>query len=987
MTGEPTPSIRGFDPTIVEMVRMEANRRRLGDDDGSLARRFGEETERIADAVEVALRWIDAGLLSEAVAYSVDAGNLVKRGLAIEALLASLAEGTAGRTWLGRIPPHRGLDRRAIERLNVAHADVASAEALLAAHRASALEVASPLERMATLDRLRAKLPRNAALAEESEDLEHAIERGLRANLARADRLGDAVEIEQIRAVLASRGWATRIPENLGAEVEAVRRRLVERANSEERQALAARIHAAFAEMDRTALEELETRWNRLGGGDLPDPAIDSAFRWLESQRSADAADLEAARLVVDLERVLDAGLGLEEAEPIASSLARLDRTPPPRIFARLEALRQRDLEERKRRRRRRLLLVGGTALLLIAGTAWVSLRLLEQQAALASAEAADSFARQGEFERAAELIEGLVASNRGDDVLLPSARDRYDALITAATIAIEVDARALSDAQSILAEVDEIAGSVDDSSPLAEQRLAVESALRRLATIEGDRLDATRTARKSELESRLESIDRRLAGSMRETVAELDREAASTPSPSPAASQAALRDALQSIDDLVADARERFAAISAGRGDGDATEAFLDRLAARREAIVVRIAALDAMDLLLAELAAETDDESRFLAAYEKLLSDHGAVLAARGVLEAHERGLEAARSGAAIRHWREIASRSIRAASGDGGWHPEARGDARAVVAAIADHLARFPESPHREAAARHRTYVARLADLPGDAESLRDATIDRLYDSGYGSLFRTPLSNGGFVYRRAGGNGAFDFSITNESELAAPPNRLLPRAGVPAQPSGQTIETMPSRLLGEWMPRLETADPQSIRSTLLGLIDSAARAKEDDPMLQLAFLRMLWRTYAAMPGPSESAPTNWLDDLAASRIGPRGIDFLERSCDGRQALADPRRLALLAIAEAPDARRLAETEDRWWRQSIEGLAPAAASGTLVPVGPDGPLRLNRGGGEWTLVAGRDGVVLVRTAFEGGIASFAGVAAPPAPAQCFER
>ena len=42
-------------------------------------------------------------------------------------------------------------------------------------------------------------------------------------------------------------------------------------------------------------------------------------------------------------------------------------------------------------------------------------------------------------------------------------------------------------------------------------------------------------------------------------------------------------------------------------------------------------------MDRILAELAAETDDESRFLARYETLLADHGAVLAARGLLEAH--------------------------------------------------------------------------------------------------------------------------------------------------------------------------------------------------------------------------------------------------------------------------------------------------------------------------------------------------------------
>lgn len=983
------PAIRGFDPDVVESVRIAASRRRLGEDDGSLARRLGDETERIAEAVELANRWIDEGLLCEAVAYSLDAGNLVKRGLAIEALLASIGEETAGRSWLASIPPHRGLDRRGLERLNVAHADVAAVEELLEAHRISAAAGASPLDRLSVLDRLRAKLPRNQALAAEADDLERAVERGLRANLARADERNDLLEIEQIRAVIASRPWAARIPEHLGPEVEAVRKRLADHADAVERDALAIRIKAAFAEMDRGTLESLESRWRRLVRGASPsDAAIDSAFRWLEAQRKADADDLEAAKLVADLERVLDAGRGLDEAEPIASQLSRLSRAAPARLAARLESLRERDLEDRRRRRRRRAFVGGGSAVVLLAGAAWLSIRLIEQQAALASAATAEALAVRGDFEQAADLLEDLSSAGRRADILLPSARDRYDALVSTATLAIETHTRAVAEAMSVLAEVEMIAGSADESSTLAAQRLAVESALRKLATIEGDSATDLRLSRETELAARLDSIDRRLADSLRQTVAELDREAASIAIPSLDASPQSLRQTLEALDGLAGESRVRVAEIpTGGSAERAAAEALLDRLAARRETIAARIAALEAMDRILAELAAETSDESRFLSAYERLLADHGAALAARGLLEAHERGLEAARAGGAVRHWREVASRSIRAASGDGSWHPEARGDARATSAAIAEHLARFPNSPHRAAALALQSYVDRLADLPGQAESLREAILDRLYDSGYVALFRTPLSNGGFVYRREGGNGPFDFSMANEADLAAPPNRLLPRADVPAQPSGQTVETVPSQLLREWIPRIETADAASVRATLLGLITEASRAKEDDPLLQLAFLRMLWRTLDALPGPSQGAAAAWLDDLAGARIGPRGIDFVARAPEGRQALADARRQALLAIAEVPDARRLSEGEARWWQREVERLAPAAASGTLVPVGPDGPLRLHRGRGGWTLVATRDGVEFVRTSFEEGVASFAGPAAPPAPAQCLER
>ena len=47
-SGGSAPATRGFDPEIVELVRTAASRRRLSDDDGSLARRLGEEIERIA---------------------------------------------------------------------------------------------------------------------------------------------------------------------------------------------------------------------------------------------------------------------------------------------------------------------------------------------------------------------------------------------------------------------------------------------------------------------------------------------------------------------------------------------------------------------------------------------------------------------------------------------------------------------------------------------------------------------------------------------------------------------------------------------------------------------------------------------------------------------------------------------------------------------------------------------------------------------------
>lgn len=982
------PRTNGFDATIVEEVQAAAVRSRLAQEDGTLKQRLVAELDRIADACEVADRWLKQGRLAEAVRYCLDAANLVKRGLEAEALLAALGRDAASSPWLRSLPPHRGLDHRVLERLNVAHVDLAANEELFAEHLESALGAAPPLDRLAALDRLRARQPRLAALAEEADALEEIVLRTLRIEADAAANRRDATALADIASSISGRGWGRKLPSELSEGIAKARASLEREASQREAQAVAAEVHLAFAAMDRAALERLEGRWKSLRSVAQEREASDAAFRWLEATRASEATDLEAARLVAELERVLDSGGDLTQARSLARNLDRLGRTSPARITSRLHALEARAEDDRRRRRRQRALIAAVVVIVVGGGSAWFAMRLLAERHALEQAERLGELVEQSEFAAAATLLQELDAANTAEDPLWPSARARYESIVSDASIAIGEHDAAEAAALELVAGIDAVLAETAGEGLAESSRGILERSLRQIDALDPDLGIPGRGERQRELRARITELDTRRAAAARAQLGEFGRRADAIATPDPGAGADQLEATRLAIASLAEEIRGVSESIAVSASEEAAAKAMLDRLAARENTLSMRLEGLADLERLQRELAAESLDESRYLAGYRRLLADHGAVLAARGVLTTYEAGLAAAEAGVAVRHWRETASRSIRAASEVGSFHPETRQEARAMNAAVGSHLSLFPGSPHADEARRFRSYLDRIDALPEGAAGERAMVTTGLLDSGFLDLLRVPLANGGFVYRRSGGRNAFDNAVSNRGELSVPAGRLLPRTGVESTPAGVAEETSASKLLREWLPRIESANAESVRVQLLGLIEATNRLREEDPRLQLAFLQVLWRLHDRLPGPNAGVAKRWLEDLDAGRIGGTGGDFLERAPEGRDSIADIRRLDRLAMSEAPDAERLAAADRDWWNDLAAGLAPLAASGTLVPAGPDGPLRRAEGGGTFVILVDRGGVaVMVPVVFDGDIASFAGAAPPPAPVQCFQR
>ena len=970
--------------------------------DAALARRVAAESARIAEALSMLGAWLDQGLLAESVAYADDAGGLVRRAAEVERIVGVLTQEDAGRRFLSLIDRRAPIDRRLIERMNVAYVSLRSRADEQRARVLAALGGRPPLERLSVLDRLRALDRRDASVAAEIDLLEREAESALRRDARQATSRDDLAGLEAVDRALRGRSWA-RI---LGGDLtEGIARDLARpRSGSSRRDlaALAESVHGAFAAMDRAAIDQLEPAWRRLlaslSAAEAQGPLRDlvergeSAFRWTASLRREESLDLDAARLAADLEQALDAGRSWREVEPIAAALARTERPTPPRLAARVDALRGRHDAEIRRRRRVRATIAGGAVLLAAAGIILGAWRLARDRAAVAAADDLDRLLAAGDLVAAEALLADLEAVGRVDDAWLPASRDRVSRSLDAARAAVAADLGRRAAVDAILAHAEAL---LDRGGDDAARRDAAESALRALAgaSPRGAEVDEA-GALESRAREALAQVDERRAVELRAALAELERTLAAQASPASGAGAEEVAAALAALDRVRDDARDAIDAAPVPATERGSIDLFLDRLSARREGLLRRVEGLADLDRLLADLLAEDADEERFAAAYRSLLDRHGAVLAARGLAPSYEAGLAAADAALGVRQWREVASRSIRATTPpDDPFHPEDRGSARAVASLVREHLERFPRSPHADAARRLGAHAERLAALPDDALDERSFATARLVASGFAALERVPLANGGFVYRRAGGAGVLDGALSSELDLLAPPGTPSTRTDLTSPPSGAPVETMPARLLRTHLPRIAAVPGSAVRRELLALAGAAAAEADDDPLMQLAFLRLVWSVHASLPGPEADASATWLEDLATGRLGDRSTDWVRIAPEGRAALAAARRTARLAIGEAPDAAAAADREDLWWRELVSSLRPAAPAGTLRAEGPQGPFRgagdAASRGGAFVVVLPREGgpALLVGTDFSDGAASFAGPTPPAAPAQLFLR
>ncbi len=959
-----------------------------GECDESLQQRVAAAAERLGDLLRRCDGLLAAGLRSEAIALSEDAGGIVRQATELTSRIAAHPSLRAA-SW--------AIDPAALERVNLAYVAFDSQapawRELRGASLAAAAGCGDAEDRLAALDRLRRLDPRNPAIPPQVDLVESL---AIAALASHTDACGDdPASLAKILAAVQARPWVAPLPASLRRDLPERIRRLQAKADAEADASLARRIHEAFAAMDRESLERLEELWRRrdaVRGADAR-ALVEGAFAWLEAARSRESLDLEAAQAAADLELALDGDLPIGEVEAIASRSARTGRPLPPRLEMRLEARRDRESEERRRRQRRRGMLAAAAVLIAagLAAAAFVEHSRKRDHESLASR--LDALLAEGDLAAAATLLEAIEAE--------PPPRP-WAFAAAAASLAAAQERAATRVAEGLARDavrrdrLDAIAAAAADPQATDPQ---LEEALRGLAAAaEGG--EAASLAEIRELEALLRGrlADRRLAESarFRSRLAERERAAAAIPQPPPQADPAQIAAAIAETESLLAQMRDDLEAARIDDAERSAADSLIDRLEARRLAMLRRIESRSAFEDRLAAIDRLDGDEAAFAAALAELLAAHGDLLAAMGTLGEFEAAADAAHASRAVKEWREGVSRLCRVSSPTSDpWHPADRDGARSIARSLEEHRRSHRESPYAEAASQLQSHAAALAELPEGSENEAALLRRRLLASGFAELHRVPLAGGGFLYRRTSGSSdPFDRAILSESDLRVAPN-LLPRWPSPsAAAAGPIEETMPSAMLKRWLPRLEAAEASDAAATLLDLIADAAASGDADPLLQLAFIRMLWASLQDLPGPAIDRGRGWLEDLRLGRHGDLAIDWARRGPEGRQSLAELRRRAARALAESPSAADAAADRRRWWRSLVARLEPMMPAGVMRPGGtPPAAWRVAgavRPGAEaWVLVrggAGR-GFMMAPLRLRDGDPLVDGPPPPAAPLQIFVR
>ncbi len=993
-----------FDLELVEEIRA------AGGDPSRLAalgERLAAEHARIDDALHEAVRWIDDGFFVEAVAYSEDAGNLVRRGRAVDDAIARI---TLDAT---RLPG--ALDRRRLDRLDVAYADVASIEDLLATHRRSNLSRASADDRLDAIDAIRRRHRVHPGWSADAEALERLAVSELERDVQQAAAREDAEALDALHRRIARRNWGRDLPDRVVATLRDTREVLRRRRIAGLAEDLASRLHRAFAAMDASEVAAIEAEWRSLtspdgtGGGAVGASTVEaaeSAFRWLATHREAEASDRRAAETIAELERLLDAGSTLEELRACRRRLDEVGGALPVRLSTRLESLELRADAAGRTRRRRRFAVTGALVLATISGAAYVAWRIDRDRRSMESIEEVARRVDRAEYERAEALLAELALEGGSEAFWSGDARLRF--------LEIEANARnAIADSKERSRRLDsaliEIASGLESDradDPERETRLAELGRLQAIADAAGDADEPRLAGPRSEISARIDAISRRAAAQLRGNLLEIESAFAALATTGPESGPDEIVAERAALAALAADAASISIDPAAGPTELEAARSLRERLERRLAAATRRGESLESFDRRLRELP-RSPDERIFLERYRTFVDEHGDVLAARGRLIDFEDGLAAAELAEAVAHWRRTASRSILATTPlDDPWHPADVPAARTLRAILAEHLSLHPRSPYASAAEELATLADSIAALrtdPGGPDDPAGIVAAELRATGFDELLRVPLANGGFVYRKAGGERVFDNALSQSGDLVVPAGRLLPRTDVSSPAAGGVERTMPATLLDSWLPRIENAPGSRVRGELLGLAAAAAAAEEADPMLQLAFLEAIHRVLARLPitgvDASQRPSKLWLDELDRRTPPTTPADWAADSPRGREALAAPRRLARLALSSMPDAAASQDRSLAAWTNLRDALQARSVAGVVEPDASADAWRfvgLGAGGAVGArgriegsvVVEGRGGgAAFVPVEIDDGVAVFLGPEPPPAPHLVFVR
>jgi len=872
-------------------------------------------------------RWLDRGLVAESVAYAADCHELLRRAVELQAL----CEGAEWRSWCERerlpLPPQ--LDGPALSRLNAAFSRLDAMLEPLREMRRSVLSNEDPVRRIDAVRRLARIDPSNRMWREHVAGLEADAVAMLVERSERALESGDLEEIEASLDRLAA-PWRETVPRGLTGRLAEVRDRLRRERSDRAFEALADRAHDAMAAMDDETLEDLESRWKRLveEGNEPPEHALASIrppFDHLDAVRRAESADTERRRALDDLERGLDEGRSADEIERLAGGALRFDALPAG-LAGRVAAVREREVGRRRRRLAATLAAVAvvGVAVVLAGGRLWsvldrnaaarASLGELRRLLAENRSVEAASLAREISIDRP-DLVDGdpSLAAAIGEAIAASEAelarRERVEAAIAAS--------------EAELAREGMTAGEIGDALDRLRQRTA-EAAPR-----ERTRLDALQDRWESRRRSRLEQdvlAARRLHTSILEattSVPEADRRMASD-------ERRRAVDALVAIERDVEQALREFAHLESERERFTEVSLRVQRRLERWRGV------LDEQSRYEAALAAIEDpslDEVAFHEAYRKLVAEHGAMLQADGLLEAHERGERSARASLAIAHWRDVVwpAAVVLSEPGDDG-APRSFEAASRLADQLDAHLAAHPISPYESVAVQVRDRSRHLAGLDDDADTPAEWVRHRFETSGLADLWVIPLRDGAVRYGRGFQDGRIRGAVPSLVELERPLESLaaplISDADVvgPPEPAESTASVIAT------LDRIDATTPSRIEAELLNLFSEVAAERFSDPGLQLHLLRLVADVVASLDPAGEAGieMRRWLQQVRSDHPRAMRQDWLVAAQGAStRNRRDAGRAALAAIAAVPDSSSLAR------RSLVSADAIRQGMGALSPAG----------------------------------------------------
>lgn len=886
--------------------------------------------------------WIMQGLTSEAISLA-NGLDLTRRAVALQLeglhepwgrLLAAASLGA---------PPR--VDLALLDALVAATGRHESMSTPLAAMRLAALRRAPLVERLATLRALVDREPRQPAWLEGVRRLEREAAAAIVERAREVARSGDrtaAMELIRLEASLSVRA------EDPSGSLQAVRQLADAAAAQAWRDRLTATadaLHAAAAAMDMGQLDRMGKAWAELATQGSVDPSLAESVQGpldlLARQRAANVGEQARRRAVEAMELGLDRAAPAAELERLADAAVRADATLPAPVALRLADRRRASAAAHARRRS--LVMVALLAMASVAAwMGWIGWTWWQREAEVSQAIA--------ETDRAIQTldwpaVDAVMQKATATDPLLPQ-RAAWQALEQRARAARAAHAERLAAAKVLLDQSRDLAKG-SDATAMEAKALEILSRAESLSPLSREELSAA-VAR---LRGAAAVVREQAAGQARAGVVALEGELASVGDPAASPRTQFDAEAWRAVAERCGEiaTRARSAAAEAARSPdartaAESLQAIATQAGARATAADERAARIELVVDTLTQLERFEADEQATLDRWQRLLTQGGDILAARGLLASCEAGRDAARAGVGVRAWRTAAMPALIAGRADLGRRAEEMdwGDtatARTIEAVVTAHLDAHPSSPHAEAAGMFRALARRTLAVAGNQSSLGAAAAESLAAMGYARLVEQPFEGGRTLYRRSvpGSMDAWGHAIERTQDLSLDAGSLRRRTPPPFRATGSARAWPASRAFEEAMEALPGCDGRAARDGWLRLLQALRASAGADPVLHWHATRDAWREwlrlFAEESDPEDAAAARWVQSLDAVAMLTAEDPIMLGAGESNPRAEAVRRAAREQLAKAFDPARLMSAAARRDARMAQGLRPAAPVAVGIP------------------------------------------------------